>query len=86
MKKAREAVARKAQEDEMRTKEEDMKKELNFKRLIEENEAKAAALEAGTATLNDVVAIEHGSPEETENLLKSTRGLVHGSHVHHPLE
>jgi len=79
-------MARKAQELAMRKKEEEMKKELNFKRLVEENEAKAAALEAGTATLNDVVAIEHGAPEETENLLKSTRGLVHGNHVHHPME
>lgn len=70
LKKAREAVARKVQEDEMRMREEEMKKELNFKKLVAENEAKAAALEAGTASINDVVAIEHGEVDETEHLLQ----------------
>ena len=50
--------------------EEEMKKELNFKKLVAENEAKAAALEAGTASINDVVAIEHGEVDETEHLLQ----------------
>ena len=59
MKRAREAVRIKAEEDAMRAREEEMKKELSLKQLVAENEAKAAALEAGTATVNEVVKMEH---------------------------
>jgi len=36
-------------------------KELYLKKLVAANEAKAAALEAGTATINDIVKMEKES-------------------------
>jgi len=56
-----------------------IKKKLNFKKLIAENEAKAAALEAGTASVNEVVEMELESEREAQQLEEMTASVLQSS-------